>query len=473
MFRPQFEPPNTMTDQLRAPVKSTLDLIGNTPMVELTHFDTGPCRLFVKLENQNPGGSIKDRIGKSMIEAAEKDGKLKPGGTIIEATAGNTGLGLAQVGMVKGYKLILIVPDKMAREKIQHLRAMGVDVRLTRSDVGKGHPEYYQDIAARIAKETGAFFVNQFSNPANPLAHETTTGPEIWEQMDHKVDAIVVGVGSGGTMTGIGRYFRKVSPQTEMVLADPQGSILAPLVKTGKTVEAGSWTVEGIGEDFVPDNCDLSLIKNAYSISDKESVETARALLAKEGILAGSSSGTLLAAALRYCRDQRAAKRVATLVPDSGNKYLSKVFNDYWVIEQGLADRKLTGDLTDLITRTHDSGGTVTVAPDDTLMVAYNRMRASDVSQLPVLKDGRIVGILDEHDILSHVEGHDEFRAQQFKDPVRTAMTARLKTVQVKDRMEVLAPIFERNEVAIVVDGEKFVGLITRIDLINHLRQTQ
>ncbi|MGA9796422.1 MAG: cystathionine beta-synthase [Rhizomicrobium sp.] len=462
-----------MTDQLRAPVKSTLDLIGNTPMVELTHFDTGPCRLFVKLENQNPGGSIKDRIGKSMIEAAEKDGKLKPGGTIIEATAGNTGLGLAQVGMVKGYKLILIVPDKMAREKIQHLRAMGVDVRLTRSDVGKGHPEYYQDMAARIAKETGAFFVNQFSNPANPLAHETTTGPEIWEQMDHKVDAIVVGVGSGGTMTGIGRYFRKVSPQTEMVLADPQGSILAPLVKTGKTVEAGSWTVEGIGEDFVPDNCDLSLIKNAYSISDKESVETARALLAKEGILAGSSSGTLLAAALRYCRDQRAAKRVATLVPDSGNKYLSKVFNDYWVIEQGLADRKLTGDLTDLITRTHDSGGTVTVAPDDTLMVAYNRMRASDVSQLPVLKDGRIVGILDEHDILSHVEGHDEFRAQQFKDPVRTAMTARLKTVQVKDRMEVLAPIFERNEVAIVVDGEKFVGLITRIDLINHLRQTQ
>ncbi len=462
-----------MTDQLRAPVKSTLDLIGNTPMVELTHFDTGPCRLFVKLENQNPGGSIKDRIGKSMIEAAEKDGGLKPGGTLIEATAGNTGLGLAQVGMVKGYKLILIVPDKMAREKIQHLRAMGVDVRITRSDVGKGHPEYYQDVAARIAKETGAFFVNQFSNPANPLAHETTTGPEIWEQMEHKVDAIVVGVGSGGTMTGIGRYFRKVSPQTEMVLADPVGSILAPLIKTGKTVEPGSWTVEGIGEDFIPDNCDLSLVKNAYAISDRESVETARALLAKEGILAGSSSGTLLAAALRYCREQTSAKRVVTLVPDSGNKYLSKVFNDYWVIEQGLADRKLTGDLTDLITRTHDSGGTVTVSPDDTLMVAYNRMRSSDVSQLPVLKDGRIVGILDEHDILSHVEGHDEFRAQQFKDPVRTAMTARLKTVQVKDRMEVLAPIFERNEVAIVVDGEKFVGLITRIDLINHLRQTQ
>jgi len=452
------------------PLKSALDLIGNTPMVELTHFETGPCRLSVKLESQNPGGSIKDRIGKSMIEAAEKDGRLKPGGTIIEATAGNTGLGLAQVGTLKGYKIILIVPDKMAREKVQHLRAMGADVRITRSDVGKGHPEYYQDMAQRIADEIGAFYANQFANPANPLAHETTTGPEIWEQMEHQVDAVVVGVGSGGTLTGLGRFFRRVSPKTEMVLADPAGSILAPLVKTGKMTEAGSWTVEGIGEDFVPPNCDLSLVKEAYSISDKESVETARALLEKEGILGGSSSGTLLAAALRYCRQQTEPKRVVTLVPDTGSKYLSKVFNDFWVIEQGLADRKLTGNLSDLISRPFESGGTVTVSPDDSLMVAYNRMRSSDVSQLPVLKDGRIVGIIDESDILSHVEGHDEFRTQQFKDPVRTAMTARLHTVQVSDKMDVLAPIFERNEVAIVVDGQKFVGLITRVDLINYLR---
>ena len=452
------------------PVKSALDLIGNTPMVELTRFDTGPCRLFVKLENQNPGGSIKDRIGKSMIEAAERDGRLKPGGLIVEATAGNTGLGLAQVGIVKGYRLILVVPDKMAREKILHLRALGADVRITRSDVGKGHPDYYQDMAHRIAEETGAFYVNQFSNPANPQAHEEGTAPEIWEQMDHDIDAVVVGVGSGGTMTGIGRFFVRVSPKTEMVLADPVGSILAPLVKTGKTIEPGSWTIEGIGEDFVPPNCDLALVKKAYSISDKESVETARELLSKEGILGGSSSGTLLAAALRYCREQTTPKRVVTLVPDNGNKYLSKVYNDYWVIEQGLSGRNLKGNLSDLITRPHEGGDTVTVGPDDTLMVAYNRMRASDVSQLPVLKDHRIVGILDESDILAHVEGHDEFRAQQFRDPVRTAMTARLKTVQVSDGMEVLAPIFERNEVAIIVDGDKFVGLITRIDLINHLR---
>ena len=452
------------------PLKSALELIGNTPMVELTHFDTGPCRLFAKLESQNPGGSIKDRIGLSMIEAAERDGSLKPGGTIIEATAGNTGLGLAQVGTLKGYRIVLIVPDKMAREKIQHLRALGVDVRITRSDVGKGHPEYYQDMAARIAKELGAFYVNQFANPANPEAHEKTTGPEIWEQMDHDVQAIVAGIGSGGTMTGIARFMRRVSPETEMILADPEGSILAPYIRFGKMVEAGSWTIEGIGEDFIPPNADLSLVSRAYAISDRESIEMARALLAKEGILAGSSSGTLLAAALRYCREQTTMKRVVTLIPDSGNKYLSKVYNDFWVIEQGLADREIHGDLSDLVARRFDHGGTVTVSPDDTLLVAYNRMRSSDVSQLPVVKDGRIVGILDESDILAFVEGGDAHRTESFKKPVHHAMTTKLKTVQIKDKLEALPPLFERNEVAIVLDGEKFVGLITRIDLINHLR---
>jgi cystathionine beta-synthase len=452
------------------PLRSALDLIGNTPMVELTHFETGRCRLFAKLENQNPGGSIKDRIGLSMIEAAEKDGRLKPGGTIIEATAGNTGLGLAQVGTLKGYRILLIVPDKMAREKIQHLRALGAEVRITRSDVGKGHPDYYQDMAERVAKEIGGFYVNQFANPANPAAHEKTTAPEIWEQMEHDVDAVVVGVGSGGTLSGIGRFFKRVSPRTEMVLADPLGSILAPFLRTGKMIEPGSWTIEGIGEDFIPPNADLSLVSRSYTISDRESVEAARALLSKEGILAGSSSGTLLAAALRYCREQAEPKRVVTLVPDSGNKYLSKIYNDYWVIEQGLADRKLQGDLSDLIARRFDAGGTETVAPADTLLVAYNRMRSADVSQLPVVEHDRIVGILDESDILAFVEGGDEERAARFRQSVKSAMTTKLRTVQTKDTLNVLPPLFERNEVAIVLEGEKFVGLITRVDLINHLR---
>src|SRR6476469_4701888 len=270
------------------PAKSLLELIGNTPLLEITHLPRGLCRLFVKLENQNPGGSIKDRIGLSMIEAAEREGKLQPGGTIVEATAGNTGLGLALVASQKGYKLTLVVPDKLAREKIFNLRALGTEVLLTRSDVGKGHPEYYQDMAKRIAQETGAFYVDQFGNPANPAAHEHTTGPEIWEQMEHDVDAVVCGVGSGGTLAGLSHFFARVSPQTQMVLADPVGSVLCDYVKTGHLGEAGSWVVEGIGEDFIPPIADLSRVSAAYSISDSESLTMARDLLRREGILAGS-----------------------------------------------------------------------------------------------------------------------------------------------------------------------------------------
>jgi cystathionine beta-synthase len=467
-------PASATMARLRSPYSSVLDLIGETPVVELTKFDTGRCRLFIKLESQNPGGSIKDRIALSMIADAERYGRLAPGGTIVEATAGNTGLGLAQVGIPKGYRIILVVPDKMSREKIQHLRALGAEVRLTRSDVGKGHPEYYQDMAEKIAADIpGAFYVNQFANPANPIAHERTTGPEIWRQLGEDVDAVVVGVGSGGTLTGLGRFFAKVSPKTEMVLADPVGSVLAPLVKTGKMIEAGSWTVEGIGEDFVPPNADLSFVKKAYSISDKHSMLAVRDLLSREGILAGSSSGTLLAAALRYCREQTVAKRVVTFVCDSGNKYLSKVFDDFWLAEQGLAEREHHGDLSDLVARSHREGGTVFVGPDDTLLTAYGRMRRADVSQLPVLENGKLIGIIDEGDILGTVEGPYEGRWDRFNEPVRGAMTSKLHTLQAKQSLDALLPVFDRNEVAIVFDGEEFVGLITRIDLINHLRRSR
>ena len=456
---------------LAQPVGSLIDLIGCTPVVEIKNLDTGPCRLFLKLESQNPGGSIKDRIAVSMIEAAEKEGYLKPGGTIVEATAGNTGLALALVGVLKGYKILLVVPDKMAREKVQHLRALGADVRLTRSDVNKGHPEYYQDLAQRLAQAIpGGFFVNQFANPNNPAAHTRTTGPEIWEQMEHDVDAVVVGVGSGGTLSGLGHYFQKVSPKTEMVLADPVGSILCHYVETGELIEAGSWTVEGIGEDFIPDNADMTLIKRAFSISDRESMDTARALLLKEGILAGSSSGTLLAAALKYCREQKTPKRVLTFVCDTGAKYLSKVYNDAWLAEQGLTDRDLHGDLRDLVARKFSEGGTVTIGPDETLLAAYNRMRGADVSQLPVIQDGRLIGILDESDILKGAENEDVVRDARFKQPVKSQMTTNLRTVQAHEDLDALVAIFERDEVALVLDGVEFVGLITRVDLINHLR---
>jgi len=445
-------------------------LIGNTPLVEVTRLDTGPCRLFLKLESQNPGGSIKDRIGLSIIEAAENDGRLKPGGTIVEATAGNTGLGLALVGRNKGYRVVLVVPDKMAVEKVLHLKALGAEVHMTRSDVGKGHPEYYQDYAARLAREIpGAFFADQFNNPANPLAHETTTGPEIWEQMGHEVDALVLGVGSGGTLTGLSRYFGKVSPSTQFVLADPKGSILAGYVETGQASDVtGSWAVEGIGEDFIPANATMSAIRQAYTITDQESFESARELLRAEGILAGSSTGTLLAAALKYCREQTTAKRVVTIVADTGTRYLSKVYNDSWMFDQGLLQRPRLGDLRDLIGRRYDDGDVVSVAPGDTLMIAFNRMRAADLAQLPVIENGHLAGIIDESDILLTVEKD----ASRFSGPVSETMTARVETLSPGASMEALRNTLDRGLTAIVAEGDKFYGLITRYDLLNHLRRT-
>lgn len=311
--------------------QNTLEMIGNTPMVKVNHLDTGCCDLYVKLELQNPGNSIKDRIALSMINEAEKQGAIKPGDTLVEATAGNTGLGLALVAAQKGYKLLIVMPDKMSMEKEYNVRAMGAKVIRTRSDVMKGHPEYYQEVAARIAEEEGGFFINQFSNEANWKAHYQTTGPEIWRDLNGKVDAFVCGVGSGGTLTGVGRYLKEHRQNVEMVLADPDGSILTHYHKTGEIIEAGSWVVEGIGEDFIPDICDMSLVDKAYSVSDKEALGAARELLLKEGIMSGSSSGTLLGAALKYCREQTSPKTVVTLACDTGNRYLSKMYNDDWM----------------------------------------------------------------------------------------------------------------------------------------------
>ncbi|MFN4286957.1 MAG: pyridoxal-phosphate dependent enzyme [Brevundimonas sp.] len=462
----------TLTDAptLMRPADSLLDMIGRTPMIEVRGLDTGPCRLFLKLESNNPGGSIKDRIALSMIRAAESDGRLKPGGTIVEATAGNTGLALALVGLQKGYRVLLVIPDKMSREKIQHLRAMGADVRLTRSDVPHGHPEYYTDMAERLAAQTpGGFYVNQFANDANWQAHYDTTGPEIWQQMGGRVDAFVAGIGSGGTITGVAKYLREVSPQTRIILADPVGSTLAGIVNEGRPGPEGSYTVEGIGQNFVPETADMSLIHKAYSIPDTEAIAVVRELLLKEGVLAGSSSGTLIGAALRWCREQSEEKHVVTFVCDTGAKYLSKVYNDAWLTDHGLKERTLHGDLSDLITRKYADGDVVTVSPAETLDSAYKRMRGADVSQLPVIDDGRLAGIIDESDIVREMDTDAISRDARFKRTVGEVMTRELDTVQVGEALDALIPLFDRDRVAIVLDGEDFVGLITRVDLINHL----
>jgi cystathionine beta-synthase len=452
---------------------SVLDLIGSTPLIEVTRIDRGPCRLFLKLESANPSGSIKDRPARAMIETAEAEGRLRPGGTIVEATAGNTGLGLALVGQRKGYRTLLVVPDKMAREKVLHAKAMGAEVVITRSDVGKGHPDYYQDLAEAITRRApNAFFVNQFANAANPRAHETTTGPEILRQMEGEVDAIVIGVGSGGTLTGVGRFMQQASPRTQMILADPAGSVLAPLVETGRMTQAGSWAVEGIGEDFVPPNADLSLVRKAYAIADAESFATARELLLREGVLAGSSSGTLLAAALCHCRAQSEPKRIVSLVCDSGAKYLSKVFNPTFLAQEGWTHPHRHGTVRDVVVRSYSEGTAVVVRPQDNLRTVFARMRSADVSQLPVVDEsGHVVGLVDESDVLAALltEGDSN---KAFGRPVKDVMVTRLETISAEAPVADLVPLFRKDYVAIVMDGDRFLGLATRLDLINYFRIT-
>jgi len=448
--------------------KSLLDLIGNTPMVKLTAFDTGPCELFVKLENHNPGGSIKDRIGLSIIEEAEKSGALKPGGTIIEATAGNTGIGLALVAAIKGYKIILVIPDKMSREKILHLEGLGAEVKITRSDVAAGHPEYYQDMARKLASEiNGSFFADQFSNPANPLAHRSTTAPEIWEQMDGNLDAFVAGVGSGGTVTGLAEFFKEKSPDLQMIVADPEGSIVADAVTKGNyKYEGGSWLVEGIGEDFIPTNLNLDLVDDAITVSDKEAFEVLQTLLKEEGILAGSSTGTLISGAIKWCQKQDSHKKVATLVCDTGNKYLSKAFSKSWLKDNELIEEKEQGNLSDLISRRADRGEMISIKPGDTLMTAYNRMRASDVSQLPVLEEQKLVGIVDEEDLLLNVYKDENL----FSKSIDSIMVSDLETIDVDSDENTLYKVLSEGKVAIIFEGEIFLGFITKVDLINRYK---
>ncbi|BBB89671.1 MAG TPA: pyridoxal-phosphate dependent enzyme [Methylomusa anaerophila] len=450
-------------------IKRTIDLIGNTPLVEVTCFDVGVCRLFLKLECQNPGGSIKDRIGLFMIEQAEKEGKVKPGYTLIEATAGNTGLGLALAAITKGYKLILVIPDKMSTEKVNHLKALGAEVIITRSDVEKGHPEYYQDYAQRLSEVIpDSFFINQFNNPANPLAHELTTAPEIWEQTGHGADAIVVGVGSAGTLKGLTNYFKNVKPDLEIILADPEGSILAAYVNHRAIPKAGSWFVEGIGEDFIPAQFDVTLLKKAYSISDEESFVTARTLLRREGILAGSSSGTLISAAVKYAQEQREPKNIVTFVCDSGNKYLTKLFNDFWMTDQGFILKEQQGNLEDLITRKYSERSIITVKSNDTLLNAHAKMRMFEISQIPVVNEDDVIGIIDEWDILTAVENGDETILRQ---PIAGYMSQNVISVSVNDELSKVVSILKQGFLVIVKQNDRFYGLITKMDYLNYLRR--
>ena len=448
---------------------SLLSLIGNTPLVEVKKIDTGPCRLFLKMESHNPGGSIKDRTALYIIDQAEKDGLLQKDGVIVEATAGNTGIGLALVGILKGYRVILVIPDKMSIEKVAHLRSLGAEVIFTRSDVSNEHPDYYHNVAEKIVSDIPeAFYANQFNNPANIMAHEKTTGPEIWKQMEEQIDTFVAGVGTGGTITGVGRFLKMVSPTTKIVAADPEGSVINDAVNKGSyNYQRGSWFVEGIGEDFVPNNCDLSVIDESISISDRDAFETIHQLLQQEGILAGSSSGTLVSAAIQWCKSQKEPKRVVTLICDTGNKYLSKAYNEKWLIHNDLINKKPKGNLQDLIAFRADKNQVISVKPEDTLATAYNRMNNSDVSQLPVIEDDLIVGMISEGDLLEYCANNSE----GFNLQISSCMQTEINILKVQDSIEDLVDILKLDKTAIILDDKKFIGMITKIDLLAYLKR--
>jgi len=379
---------------------SILETIGGTPLVRLNRMGRGlKATILVKVEYLNPGGSVKDRVAVKMIEAAEREGLIKPGGVIIEATAGNTGIGLALAAAVKGYRSIFVMPDKMSEDKISLLRAYGAEVVITPTSVPPDSPESYNGVADRLAREIpGAFRPNQFTNPNNPLAHYLTTGPEIWEHSGGKVDVFVAGMGTGGTITGASRYLKEKNPRLVVVGADPEGSILA-----GDSPKA--YKVEGIGEDFIPRTFDRQLVDEMVRVSDRESFNTARRLAREEGILAGGSSGTALAAALKYAERLTEPRTFVVLLPDTGRNYLTKIFSDRWMQENGywesaVKERAVVGQVLE---KRQNLPPLISVSPADTLQEVIELFHRYNISQIPVLDGGRSVGSLQESTLLKLV----------------------------------------------------------------------
>jgi cystathionine beta-synthase len=445
---------------------SILQSIGWTPLVRLRRIADGVAvPIYVKVESMNPGGSVKDRVGMAMINEAELRGQLRPGGTIIEATAGNTGVGLAMVAAVKGYRCIFVLPDKMAPEKIALLKAYGAEVVITATNVAPDSPDSYNGVADRLAREIpGAWRPNQFSNMANPEIHYRTTGPEIWEQTTGRITAFVAGVGTGGTLSGVGRCLKERNPDIKIIGADPEGSVLS-----GSAPKP--WKVEGIGEDFVPRTFNSQMVDDWVRVSDAESFHYARQLSRREGILAGGSSGTIVAAALRYARRLTGDNHlVVALVCDTGRNYLSKFFDDAWLAANNLLpDAQPAQSVGDLL-QTRGPRNLVTITPDTTIAQAIDLLQATGISQLPVLQDGKSVGTIQEVTLARVLHDHT--------NPTRVAvgevMARPLPTLDVCIHLdEAYRLLLSGNTGVLALSGGKIVDIVTRIDLVQYWNRTR
>jgi cystathionine beta-synthase len=450
-----------------------LGAMGDTPLVKLERIGRDlPVPLYAKLEFMNPGGSVKDRVGANIIEQAEKRGEIKPGGTIVEATSGNTGVGLAIAAALKGYKTIFVMPDKMSNEKILLLRAYGAKVVITPTAVGPDDPRSYYEVAKRFARETpNAILANQYHNPDNPETHVLTTGPELWEQTDGKVTDVIIGIGTGGTITGVGRYLKAKNPNITIVGVDIEGSILTEIWQNNGVIPPGAYPktykVEGIGEDFLPSTMDITVVDAIERAGDKESFLWARQLVRQEGIFAGGSSGSAIAGAIKYCKKLKGDRLPVVILPDSGSRYLSKFYDDKWMREFGFLSMEFgetaLGDL--LLAKPNKQ--LITAKLGDSLRKVVSVMHQHAVSQMPVVgEDGSLVGLIEEVDLLNHMlEEHDHSHDEKIDALIQNANAVFPPETSLDEAM----PSLTAGLAIIVIEQSKPIGILTKIDVLDYL----
>ncbi|MFN3490739.1 MAG: pyridoxal-phosphate dependent enzyme [Anaerolineales bacterium] len=452
---------------------NVLGAMGNTPLVKLERIGKDlPVPLYAKLEFMNPGGSVKDRVGANIIEQAEKRGEIKPGGTIVEATSGNTGVGLAIAAALKGYKTIFVMPDKMSNEKILLLRAYGAKVVITPTAVGPDDPRSYYEVAKKFARETpNAILANQYHNPDNPMTHELTTGPELWEQTDGKITDVIIGIGTGGTITGVGRYLKSKNPNITIVGVDIEGSILTEIWQNKGVIPPGAYPktykVEGIGEDFLPSTMDINYVDAIERAGDRESFLWARQLVRQEGIFAGGSSGSAIAGAIKYCKKLKGDRLPVVILPDSGSRYLSKFYDDKWMREFGFLSMELgetaLGDL--LLAKPNKQLLTATLG--DSIRKVVNVMHQNAVSQMPVIdQDGNLKGLIEEVDLLNHLlEKHNH----SHEEPIDRLIQKASAVFPPETLLEEAMPSLTAGLALIVVEQNKPIGILTKIDVLDYV----
>ncbi|HML39274.1 MAG TPA: pyridoxal-phosphate dependent enzyme [Bellilinea sp.] len=468
---------STIVERQAGVYRNILQAIGHTPLVRLNQvvFGSTTANIFAKVEFFNPAGSIKDRIGLSIIENAEAEGRLKPGGTIVEATSGNTGAGLALAAAVKGYRCVFVMPDKMSDEKVRFLRAFGTRVVITPTAVAPEDPRSYYSVAARIVRETpNSILANQYHNPANPSAHYRFTAPEIWEQTSGRIDVLVAGIGTGGTISGTARFLKEQNPKIKVVGVDIQGSLLYDTWKLGHLPvdpHPKTYKIEGIGEDFLPSTLELSIIDEIVQVDDRESFQMARRLVREDGIFAGGSSGSAVAGLLKseIVRSLKPGQIVVVILPDSGNRYLTKLFDDNWMRENGfLPDSKVTDPISSVL-ESHRKLSLVVTHPDEEMNTVVEKMTRYDISQLPVIdNDGKLIGMVGESDILDHL-----LHSNHVHDPleaITSIINPGVLTARPDASIESVLPSFDRGKVVVITDNEgRPVGMLTKIDLIDYL----